>query len=304
MPSPSPRQVLRTYRHGAGDPTTRLGANEFWRATLTPDGPGTLHLWWDTPAGGDAASADTAAAPTVDADAWGPGAQWLLASVPAFSGALDPGHRFADAHPAIMAAQRNHPTLRLGASGTPYHDLLPIVLEQRITTGEAIAQWHRLVHRLGEPAPGPFPLLLPPSPDALLGKPTWWFHPLGIERRRAETLREIARHAAHVHQWATLPAAEAGERLSLLDGVGQWTIGSVLAASWGHPDAVAVGDFHLKNIVVHALTGRARGTDDEMLELLAPYAGQRGRVVQLLLASGHRAPAFGPRRRVVSMRRW
>ena len=30
----------------------------------------------------------------------------------------------------------------------------------------------------------------------------------------------------------------------------------------GDPDAVAVGDFHLKNIVVHALAGRPRGTDD------------------------------------------
>jgi len=138
----------------------------------------------------------------------------------------------------------------------------------------------------------------------LLSKPAWWFHPLGIEGRRAETLREVARHAAHVNEWAALPAQEAEQRLSMLRGVGPWTIGSLLASAWGHPDAVAVGDFHLKNIVVHALTGRARGSDDEMLELLAPYTGQRGRAVQLLLAGGHRAPAFGPRQRVVSMRRW
>ena len=305
MPLPSPRQVLRTYRRGAGDPTTRLGTNEFWRATLTPDGPGTLHLWWQAQAGSiPDGNLDCPEVPTVHAQAWGPGALWLLASVPALTGALDPGYRFADAHPAIMAAQRDHPALRFGASGTPYHDLLPTVLEQRITTGEALAQWNRLVRLLGEPAPGPANLLLPPSPAALLGKPAWWFHPLGIEGRRAETLREIARHAVHVCEWAHLPASAAAERLALLHGVGQWTIGSVLAASWGHPDAVAVGDFHLKNTVVHALTGRPRGTDAEMLEVLAPYDGQRGRAVQLLLAAGHRAPAFGPRQRVVSMRRW
>ena len=178
------------------------------------------------------------------------------------------------------------------------------MLEQRITTTEAMAQWQRLVRRLGEPAPGPMPLLLPPTPAALVAKPVWWYHPLGIEGRRAETLREVARHAAHIDEWAALPADEAATRLQLLKGIGQWSIGSVLAASWGHPDAVAVGDFHLKNIVVHALTGRARGTDEEMLELLAPYTGQRGRAVQLLLAGGYRAPKFGPRQRVVSMRRW
>lgn len=292
MVAPSPRQVLRGYRRGAGDQTTKLTHDQFWRATLTPDGPGTLHLWWR---GDD---------PAVQAEAWGPGGPWLLARVPALTGELDPGHRFTDAHPVIMSAQRNHPNLRIGASGTPYHDLLPIILEQRITTADAMSQWQRLVRRLGEPAPGPMPLLLPPTPAALLAKPVWWYHPLGIEGRRAETLREVARHAHHVDEWAASPASAAAARLHLLQGVGQWTIGSVLASAWGCPDAVAVGDYHLKNIVVHALTGRARGTDDEMLELLAPYAGQRGRAVQLLLAAGHRAPKFGPRQRVVSMRRW
>jgi 3-methyladenine DNA glycosylase/8-oxoguanine DNA glycosylase len=72
----------------------------------------------------------------------------------------------------------------------------------------------------------------------------------------------------------------------------------------GDPDAVAVGDFHLKNVVSFALAGEPRGTDARMLELLAPYAGQRGRVVRLLLADGHRAPSFGPRKRILPMARW
>jgi hypothetical protein len=67
---------------------------------------------------------------------------------------------------------------------------------------------------------------------------------------------------------------------------------------------VAVGDFHLKNVVVHALTGRPRGTDDEMLDLLAPFAPQRGRTIRLLVASGASAPARGPRRRINPIARW
>ncbi len=72
----------------------------------------------------------------------------------------------------------------------------------------------------------------------------------------------------------------------------------------GHPDEIPVGDFHLKNQVVNALTGRARGSDDEMLEVLSPWTGQRNRVVMLLLADGARAPAFGPRQRILPMHRW
>jgi hypothetical protein len=41
-----------------------------------------------------------------------------------------------------------------------------------------------------------------------------------------------------------------------------------------------------------------------MLELLAPYEGQRGRVVRLLQLDGHRPPAFGPRQRILPMARW
>jgi hypothetical protein len=46
------------------------------------------------------------------------------------------------------------------------------------------------------------------------------------------------------------------------------------------------------------LAGEPRGTDDRMLELLAPYEGHRGRVQLLLEASGVTAPRYGPRMEV------
>lgn len=285
--------TLRAYRAGRGDPTTVLGNGQFWRATLTPEGPGTLHLDWRDG--------------TLRTEAWGDGAAWLTRQASAMTGAADPGYVFGPGtHPVVLAAQRNHPAVRFGASRTPYHELLPTVLAQRITAMEAVRQWRTLCLRLGAPAPGPDEvashLRLPPDPEVLADRPTWWFHPLGIEARRAEALRTVARHAARLHQWAVEP--DLGARLALLPGIGQWTIGSVLPLVTGDPDAVAVGDFHLKNVVVHALTGRPRGTDEEMLSLLEPYAGQRGRVVSLLLRDGHRAPKFGPRQRVLPMNRW
>jgi len=285
--------TLRAYRAGRGDPTTIVGSGQFLRATFTPDGPGTLHLDWRTG--------------TMRAQAWGDGADWLLRQVPAMTGANDSGHVFgAGTHPVILAAQRNHPDVRFGASGTVYHELLPTILAQRITAMEAVRQWRTLCLRLGVPAPGPNStigdLRLPPDPTVLAQRPAWWFHPLGIEAKRAEVLRTVAKHASRLHAWTTEP--DLGARLALLPGVGQWTIGNVLSLANGDPDAVAVGDYHLKNVVTHALTGRPRGTDDEMLTLLEPYSGQRGRVVKLLLLDGHRAPKFGPRQRVLPMNRW
>ena len=50
--------------------------------------------------------------------------------------------------------------------------------------------------------------------------------------------------------------------LGRLRGIGEWTIGSVLGPAMGDPDAVAVGDYHLKNTVAWALAGEARATDE------------------------------------------
>jgi endonuclease III len=289
-PVPS-RRTLAPLRNGSHDPTTKLSAGELWRATLTPDGPGTLHLDWRDG--------------TLRPNAWGPGADWLIEGVPALVGQHDQPVRFTDAHPAIIKAQRNVGEVRFGASRTLYHELLPTILAQRITAGEAINQWQWLCIELGEIAPGPRPdLRLPPAPVRLASMPGWWFHPLGIERKRAEALIVVARHARHLAEWSMLPSADAAHRLSLLRGIGEWTIGVVLASAMGEPDAVAVGDFHLKNIIGWALAGEARATDERMLELLQPYRGQRGRVVRLLTLDGNGAPKFGPRKRILPMHQW
>jgi len=284
------RTTLSPFRNGTRDPTTRLEPGRFVRATLTPDGPGTLEISWS--------------GSKLAVRGWGPGGEHLVAGAGALIGGHDAPPPLVGPHHAVARAQRHHPDLRLGASGNLYHELLPAILAQRITGGEAVRQWRGLCEQLGEPAPGPHDLRLPPRPERLAGTPTWWFHPLGIERRRAAAMVEVARHASKLWGWAAAGSAAAAGRLSLVRGVGEWTIGVVLGIALGEPDAVAVGDYHLKNIVAHALAGEPRATDERMLELLEPYRGQRGRVVRLLVLDGHGAPAFGPRRRILPMHRW
>lgn len=293
--------TLSWYRHGGSDPTTWLtttgrgpsSAGHFVRATLTPDGPGTLSLQW---------TRDDVAVET-----FGPGGAWLHQQAGRMVGSADTGDHGLEAseHPVVASTARANRSLRFGASGDLYHELLPTIIEQRITAGEAHQQWKRLCFELSDPAPGPFTrLLLPPDPAVLARRPSWWFHPLGIERTRAEPLIDVARHASKFWSWSATGTSEAAAKLGLVRGVGQWTIGSVLGPALGDPDAVAVGDFHLKNMIAHNLAGEARGTDERMLELLEPYAGQRGRVVRYVARHGASAPKFGPKKRIVAMRAW
>ena len=83
--------------------------------------------------------------------------------------------------------------------------------------------------------------------------------------------------------------------LRAVPGIGPWTVAEVAVRAWGDPDAVSVGDFHLKNLVAFALAGEPRGDDARMLELLAPYAGRRALVVRVLELGGPRPPRYGPR---------
>jgi len=285
------RFVLGPLVRGAGDPTMRLAAGAAIRASVTPDGPGTIEI--------------RTTAVGVDAWAWGPGANHLLDGLPALLGlddddaGFDPGH-----HPLVAALARRRGRVVLGRTGTVWEALLPAMLEQRITGTEAWRNFRRLVRAHGAPAPGPLALWLPPAPATIAGLASYQLTALGIEPRRGALLRRIAREApryealgarARVAGAGGAGAAELAAALRRQPGIGPWTVAEVTLRALGDPDAVSVGDAHLSNVVAFALTGRARGTDQEMLRLLAPWSGHRARVIRLLETSGIGPPRFGPR---------
>ena len=184
------------------------------------------------------------------------------------------------------------PGLRITRSRAVFETAIPAVLEQKIQGNLARAAYRGLVTALGEPAPGPGRLRLPPRADLLADTPYYALHRFGIEMRRAGVIRELARRAARLDRLADLPASAARDRLALLPGLGPWTAAEIAIIALGDADAVSVGDYHLPHIVSWILTGE---TDARMLELLEPFAGHRGRVLRLITASGVGAPRFGPR---------
>ena len=62
-----------------------------------------------------------------------------------------------------------------------------------------------------------------------------------------------------------------------------WTAENLLGFGFGDPDAVPLGDVHLPHIVGAVLADEPYANDARMLELLAPYAGQRFRVLRLVM---------------------
>jgi 3-methyladenine DNA glycosylase/8-oxoguanine DNA glycosylase len=274
-------QTLGSLRHGLGDRTIQLGRADAWLALRTDGRPATLHVRL-----ADATSAWVRA--------WGDGADRALDGVPRLLGEADEPARFEARHPIVRHLQRQHAGLRLPRTDRLFDALVPAVFEQKVTGTEAFRAYAAFLRAFGTPAPGPNPaLLLPPAPQTVAALPYDVFHPIGLERRRAEVIRHAAGRASWLE--AAADAEEATRRLRSLPGIGAWTAAEVVRTAYGDPDAVSVGDYHLPSVVAWALAGEPRADDARMLELLEPYRGQRGRLQRLLEVGRVMPPRRGPR---------
>jgi 3-methyladenine DNA glycosylase/8-oxoguanine DNA glycosylase len=217
-------------------------------------------------------------------------------------GAHDRPEAFVPHHEVVARTVRRQPGRRLPATGALLEVLLPTIIEQKVTGEEARRSFRALCRRHGSEAPGPVRLRLAPHPDRLAELGYAAFHPLGIERKRADVILRVVRRAARLEALLDGDPESARRALESLPGLGPWTSAAATLIAFGDPDAVVVGDFWFPHLVVNALTGRRRGSDEEMLEILAPYVGQRARA-QLILVGLGSLPRRAPRQRSRSFAR-
>lgn len=285
---PHPVDLMRTVGmlvRGPKDPTMVIDGAVLWRASRTPEGVATLAL--------------RASSGEIRATAWGPGAEWALAQLPALCGADDDATGFdVSSHPLLSSAAHRHPGLRLTRTSLVFDALACSVLEQKVTSYQAFGAWRVLVTRFGERAPGPTPraMFAPPSVEGWRRIPSWAWHRAGVEPPQSRTIVQTAARGQRVAD-AVLTAPTGADRdrvLTSLPGVGVWTSAETRIRALGDSDAVSVGDYHLAHQVGFALTG-ARTDDEGMLELLAPWTGHRQRVIRLILLCGPREARRGPR---------
>ncbi len=281
-------RTLAPLRHASNDPTHLTGPDgALWRASLTPDGPASYRL--------------TREGAGVRAQAWGPGAAWVLDGLPVLLGApdLEPF-----GHPLLDRAQGAYPGIRIPCTRRVFESLVPAILEQKVTGKQARTAYVALLRRYGEPAPGPVPagLLFPPAPEVWRRIPSWEWHRAGVDPRRMRTVLAAAQVAGRLEEAAAMGREDAYASLTAVPGVGEWTAAEVSVRALGDTDAVSVGDYHLAGFVGWALVGRP--VDDAgMLELLEPWRPRRAHAIRLLELAGPAKPRFGPRLTIQDHRR-
>lgn len=276
LPIEAPLDLRRTLnpQHGY------FADDGWWLTARTPDGPGSIRI--------------RRTREELIGEAWGEGSDWLLDRLGVIGGLEDEPEMFTTDHELVAELHRRNPGYRFGHTGLVFDSLVVAICGQKVTGKEASMAIRGLGQAFSEPAPGPAGLRLPPDPHRMGEAPYWEYHDLHLEKRRADVLRRVAEAHERIDVLSEASPDEAAATLASFSGVGEWTVAKTLEASHGDPDRVAVGDFHLKHMVVHHLTGKDRGTDEEMLELLEPFRPQRGRVTRLLGLLGHE-PKFGPR---------
>jgi len=288
---PSPVDAGRTWsilRRGGGDPAFRRVGSAMWRTSRMESGPVTVSV----------VQIDSR---TVEADAWGPGAEEMLASLPRALGAEDDTTEFAPAHPAVADAHRRFPGLRVPRTGRLLEALIPAVIEQRVVGMDAMAAWRRLLLRHGDPAPGPAPdgMRVFPTVETWAALPSWEWHRAGVDPQRYRTAQACAHVGLQLERVALEHSddrAAVYRALRSIPGVGVWTAAETGFRALGDADAVPFGDYHLGHLVGVGLLGRRLHEDDEIAEVLEAYRPQRYRVVRLLeLSPLVRMERRGPR---------
>ncbi|WP_230985081.1 DNA-3-methyladenine glycosylase family protein [Microbispora oryzae] len=271
--------TLAPHRRGGGDPAWRRTPDgAVWRTSRTPDGPASLRV---TGAGGQ-----------ITGQAWGPGARWMLETLPHLLGEDDDLGDFADTLRSVTRAARSgtqaartaafvgdlaarSPGLRIGRSSRVFEALVPAVLEQKVVGREAWRAWRWLLLRYGEPAPGPAPdgMMVTPPPEIWRRIPSWDWHRAGAEAVRARTIVNAAHHADKLERTAG-PAPSAGSSLSAgsplsdgpdgSDGPAVFTASGVSGGPPGSPGSRGAGGSAEADRLLRALPGVGVWTSAEV----------------------------------------
>src|SRR3954447_15205532 len=232
----------------------------------------------------------------VHCSAWGDGAEQVIAGLADLLGGRDDPTGFDPEHPLLREVHARNPGLRVPRSGRVMEALVPAVLEQKVTGRQARDAWRWLLHRDGEPAPGPAPagMRVPPAADVWRRIPSWDWHRAGVDPKRSRTVISAATVAGRLEEAVGMAPEQATARLRAVPGVGVWTAAEVGQRALGDADAASVGAHRLASFVGWALVGRPLD-DDGMVGLLEPWRPHRYRVIRLLECSGASKPRFGPR---------
>lgn len=271
------------HRFGPADPTTRIEPGRVSFACHTPDGPAVLDIQ---------ARSDT----VFEVEGHGPGGPGLEARAEQILGKDDAPETFEPLCSGTRTLVRRVSGLRIVATPAPHALLATLVLQQRVAWKDAAKEFRWIVKRWGSDAPGDFGLRLAPAPKVWTKIPLAELSALGMDRKRAETLKRVAQVANRIDALVGRPFDEVRRKLLSVPGLGPWTVEHLLGLGFGDADALPTGDYDLHHRVASVLAGKARSSDAEMVELMEKYRGHRFRVIRMIEEAGVRLVRFAPRR--------
>lgn len=263
--------TLAPLRLGPSDPCWRVEASgPWWWATRTPAGPLTVRL---LPGSG-----------VVGVEAWGEGVEWLPRHLDRLLG-LETGAPPAARRDLVRALTQRFPGFRVAGHSRVADAAIGGICRRGVSAFEAARSWLLMVERMGDDAPGPGGLRLPPAPRRVASCDPYELHVMGLDHGRADEVRRVASHASRLEAGTHDGGAEAIAHLAGIVGTGTDTVAHARAVALGDPDAVPVLDPHRAAAVVRTLwTGAdtADGAPVDLTALVEPHRPERGLLVQLI----------------------
>jgi 3-methyladenine DNA glycosylase/8-oxoguanine DNA glycosylase len=199
--------------------------------------------------------------------------------------------------PLIGRSVRADPGLRPAGRPDPFEALAWAICEQLIEFERAAAIQRRLVYRLGRACPvsgmrnSPTAAKLAAQAPALLAS-------FDLTESRAIALVRAAREVASGRVDLEAPDHERGwRRLARIRGIGSWTLQMLGLTGQARLDQLPAGDLAYLKLVGRLRSGGdpyARATEEEVVELFAPYAPWTGLAgLHALRAGGVTSGAMG-----------
>ena len=182
--------------------------------------------------------------------------------------------------PLIGSSVRATPGLRAPGKPDPFEALAWAICEQLIEFGRAAAIQRRLIFRLGRRCDW-CEMRDSPGAATLAGQAPALLESMDLSAGRAVALVRAAREVASGRvDLLDASQAEGGwRRLRAIRGIGSWTIQMLGFTGQGRLDQLPAGDVAYLKLVGRLQSGGdpyARATEEEVMELFAPYAPWAG----------------------------
>lgn len=131
------------------------------------------------------------------------------------------------------------------ACQTPFVTLARIIIGQQISLTLGRTLWERLVHACGGL----------PTAQCMLGYDEEALRELGLSRRKAQYILELARHSSEkgidASRWAQMEDAAVIAELCAIRGVGRWTAEMFLIFNLRRPNILPLDDTALLRAISH-----------------------------------------------------